>query len=282
MTWKQFVSCACARKRRDATRLPKNWQPILIGFLTVNPCTRGPSGCLSEFTVGGLRNKSATAALSGLSLLILIIVLGSVSAAAHFRKMHWDQQVLANQMSLLADQKGKLVVEKESQREKAVLAEQPRSSALRRQSEDQGAQLRRTLYLAEMNLAGQAATVSSGLGRVNELLGRWADEIPDVRNWEWYYLNGLLHRSLQTRMTHAKSVHQLAFSPDGSRFASAGADAAVSLWQTSEESPPLRLTGHKREVFGVAWSPHGERLVSASWDGTVRVWNTKTDTKRFG
>jgi WD40 repeat protein len=109
---------------------------------------------------------------------------------------------------------------------------------------------------------------------------------------------------------HASEVTSVAFSPDGSRLASACRDGTVKVWDatTSQEaravpagilSPAgkhlagavgnevkvwdtqtgretLTLTGHTARVESVAFSPDGQRLVSAAADRTVKVWDAQT------
>src|SRR5262249_41483944 len=63
---------------------------------------------------------------------------------------------------------------------------------------DTALETRRSLYSAEMNLCGQAATSPSGIQRVHDWLMPWNDSAPDIRGWEWFYLYGLCHRDLDT------------------------------------------------------------------------------------
>src|SRR6185312_9536339 len=79
---------------------------------------------------------------------------------------------------------------------------------------------------------------------------------------------------------HKSGVPALAWSPDGTRLASGGADGTVQIWNAQTGQPMLTYTGHAHAnppfVLGVAWSPDGKRIVSGGDDGSARVWDAGT------
>jgi WD40 repeat protein len=75
---------------------------------------------------------------------------------------------------------------------------------------------------------------------------------------------------------HAGAVLSVAWSPDGTRIASASADRTVQVWEVKSGNLLLTYNGHKSFVLSVAWSPDGTRIASASDDKTVQVWEVES------
>ncbi|MDY7231368.1 AAA-like domain-containing protein [Hyalangium rubrum] len=76
---------------------------------------------------------------------------------------------------------------------------------------------------------------------------------------------------LLAQLEHEDTVRALAFSPDGSRLATASNDHAARLWDTSSGKLLARLL-HQGPVVALSFNPQGSRLATASDDLTARLW----------
>lgn len=63
----------------------------------------------------------------------------------------------------------------------------------------------------------------------------------------------------------------VAFSPDGSRLATASADETVKVWDSASGKLLFTIAGH-----AVAFRPDGKQLATVLPDRTVRLWNVET------
>ena len=128
-------------------------------------------------------------------------------------------------------------------------------------------------YQSDMDAAARMAAVHvGGLAGAVKLLESWRHHLPDLRGWEWYYLNGLCHRDLLTIRADSNTLWSVTWSPDGKRLATGGAEGTVKIWDATDGRQLQALTGHTGEVMSVVWSPNGRWLASAGKDKTVKIW----------
>ncbi|XP_061641252.1 WD repeat-containing protein 1 [Phyllopteryx taeniolatus] len=80
---------------------------------------------------------------------------------------------------------------------------------------------------------------------------------------------------------HNQFVNYVRFSPDGSHFATAGADGQVFVFDGGNGERVGCLGGekaHKGGVYALSWSPDSSQLISASGDKTVKLWDVGAGT----
>src|SRR5262249_27768594 len=135
---------------------------------------------------------------------------------------------------------------------------------------------------AEINLAHKAweeAQIAPLLQRLKALEPQEPDA-PDLRGFEWYYLQRLGRLDLRTIPAHAVPARAVAFSPDGRLLASAagtdGVPGEVKVWEVAAGRELLCLGGYEDYVSSVAFSPDGRLLAAANGGvrtpGAIKVW----------
>jgi eukaryotic-like serine/threonine-protein kinase len=105
--------------------------------------------------------------------------------------------------------------------------------------------------------------------------GRWL-AVPHGRSLRlWDVHRGEVHATLQG---HNDNIRSAAFSPDGSRLATASWDRTVKVWDVASQQLQRSFT-HPHGVYGVTFSPDGLWLASGESDGSVRLWDPAADAE---
>jgi WD40 repeat protein len=71
-------------------------------------------------------------------------------------------------------------------------------------------------------------------------------------------------------------IAALAWSPDGSRIAVAGAAPEVNVYDADTGARVAACKGHSAGIYSVAFSPDGATLATGGFDGTVRLYDAAT------
>jgi WD40 repeat protein len=135
---------------------------------------------------------------------------------------------------------------------------------------------RHLAYAAKLNLAQrqwQDANLAEMRRHLDETLP--PEGKPDLRGFEWYYLDRLSRAQGPTLAGHIDYVGSVAYSRDGHYLASASEDGTIKLWDPATGQVVRTLTTGT-SVHAVAFHPDGTRLASAGDDRTVTLWDAAT------
>ncbi|RMD41202.1 hypothetical protein DV735_g3885, partial [Chaetothyriales sp. CBS 134920] len=102
----------------------------------------------------------------------------------------------------------------------------------------------------------------------------------DDKNVVFYHGAPFKFNDIPGRGTHANFIYGVAFSPDGSRLVSVGADKKILLYDGKTGALQTELSaaaddGHAGSIFAVSWSSDSQSLVTSSADRTVKVWDVE-------
>ena len=82
--------------------------------------------------------------------------------------------------------------------------------------------------------------------------------------------------------TAPAALTDLAFSPDGDRFATASKDGTVRVWLLDSETPLAVIQPKAGAALGVTFSPKGTYLLTSWTDGKFRLYRRDGDDYKPG
>lgn len=271
--------------RRLQARTPRDLETICLKCLHKEPARRYASALalaedLQRFLAGepirarpvslperAWRWARRRPALAGLLAFILVLLLASavtITAAWRYAVLGWNE----------ADVKR---TEAEHQRQ---LAEQ------RQEVTETNLYFSR---ITQADLARRLENPLTALRLLEQCQPRFEGDV-DRRNWEWYFLRGLLNMDLQTLPApHNDYIYDMAFSTDGQRLVTVGgvpramnrlvnAPDRVRVWQIQADSMGkcLKEFPHPQCGVAVAWGTNDETLIWVTGGGDVLTGSLTT------
>ncbi|HEX5132178.1 MAG TPA: WD40 repeat domain-containing protein [Candidatus Krumholzibacteria bacterium] len=118
--------------------------------------------------------------------------------------------------------------------------------------------------------AGEASIRMNQIGEARSQL----EQAPEhLRGWEWRHLVTRLDRSLYMRDAHGAGITRVAFTPDGTMFATSSLDSTCGLWRTDSGDSVRRWGPLPAGAESIAIHPAGTMVAAGLSDGTVLVWD---------
>jgi WD40 repeat protein/tetratricopeptide (TPR) repeat protein len=77
-------------------------------------------------------------------------------------------------------------------------------------------------------------------------------------------------------LEHLRAVTDTAFSPDGTRVATACGDKKLRVWDAATGAMVGKEIDHNQDLTRALFTPDGKRVVSLDAEGTVRIWDYAT------
>ena len=109
----------------------------------------------------------------------------------------------------------------------------------------------------------------------------WCKGLPDVitNSIQCYVTDRLQNneifptkRTLRSYVNHVGHVTSVAYSPDGTRLATAGYDCVIRLWDATSGESIAILKGYEYSANDVSWSPNGTHIALAGSGYDGKIW----------
>jgi hypothetical protein len=220
-----IVQRAIERDPADRYQSARQLAADLERFIRDEPIHARRASLLEQARRWSRRNRSLAAAMLGIASLLLIMACSATGAAFYFRRLQRESGALAQRNQGLAEANRRAL--------ESALETSRKLAVARAKAERQEELTRRNLYCAQMAVAYNSWQGHRGTLRTQSLLDDWRPKQgePDLRGWEWYYIDSLCHRELAAWEGHTDAVTCIAYSRDGSRLASAARDGTIRIWR---------------------------------------------------
>ena len=199
------------------------------------------------------RHRTAVAFSIVSTALLISLSIASAWAASHFSKLEGQQRELAQTNMILAE-------ENDAARHSAITK---RDQAVR------------NTYLADMRVA-QQDWESGRTTRTFRLLGKYhpAEDMPELRNWEWYYLLAQTRQDLKTIRDHQDQVLKVTWHPTGDYLASYDRSQGLMIRNTTT----WNVAGTIKDVLprNFTWSHDGKWLATVNSKNKIDIYDVST------
>jgi WD40 repeat protein/serine/threonine protein kinase len=204
-------------------------------------------------------NRSLAVSLAGIAVLSVVLVVGSLLAAVHFRFQEGEQRTLAKKNKELADENLNLLNAEAGQRQEAErnlyrsLSSEAHARRVAREPGYRNESLGRLRDALKIDTAGRdrAALREEAVACLGDFVGLDPITIGDLPR----------SRGLAAVHTDSKSV---ILAPD---------DGTLRVYSLADGHETARANGLDRDFTDVAVTLNGSRLLTAAMSGRVQVWS---------